>query len=269
MSTPSILSCPICHGPLIQNGKAWQCNHRHHFDQAKEGYVNLLAVQFKHSKNPGDNATMLKARQLFLQQGYYQPLADALIQMAATAKSYHQILDMGCGEGFYTDQLRQLDAQVWGLDIAKRGIQQAAKRYPECRFVVASNQRLPFADQSLDLITRIFAPQDDSQVMRCLRPGAALITVVPGAWHLKQLRQYIYPELRAHVDVPETLPGLTHQQSQTICYPMTLDANSREQLMDMTPFAWKLTRDTRQQFIEDKSPVDAQFTLHHYTRDAH
>lgn len=36
--------------------------------------MNLLPVQHKRSKQPGDSAEMMQARRAFLDGGYYQPL---------------------------------------------------------------------------------------------------------------------------------------------------------------------------------------------------
>ncbi|MEG2830695.1 MAG: 23S rRNA (guanine(745)-N(1))-methyltransferase, partial [Edwardsiella sp. (in: enterobacteria)] len=47
--------CPLCHSPLRQDAHQWCCVNNHRFDCAKEGYVNLMPVQFKHSRQPGDS----------------------------------------------------------------------------------------------------------------------------------------------------------------------------------------------------------------------
>ena len=49
-------SCPLCHQPLTQANNSFVCPGRHQFDVAKEGYVNLLPVQHKRSRDPGDSA---------------------------------------------------------------------------------------------------------------------------------------------------------------------------------------------------------------------
>lgn len=46
-------SCPLCHAPLSRSDNHYSCPQRHQFDLAKEGYVNLLPVQFKRSRDPG------------------------------------------------------------------------------------------------------------------------------------------------------------------------------------------------------------------------
>jgi 23S rRNA (guanine745-N1)-methyltransferase len=67
-------SCPLCHAPPTRSGNSYLCPQRHQFDQAKEGYVNLLPVQHKRSRDPGDSAEMMQARRAFLDAGHYQPL---------------------------------------------------------------------------------------------------------------------------------------------------------------------------------------------------
>lgn len=262
-----ILICPLCQHPLHTQNQQLRCDNNHCFDKAKQGYVNLLSVQYKRSKEPGDNKQMLHDRQQFLDAGHYRPLADKLSELVKELAHGKEILDIGCGEGFYTHQLKNNDNQVWGCDISKEGVKYASKHYKSCQFIVASNQRLPFADNSLDVITRVFAPQHDPEVTRCLKPQGHLIVAVPGPWHLKQLRQYIYPELRAHNNQPQTIEGLTLLESINIEYTMSLNAEDRQKLMGMTPFGWKLTDHIREQFRSDSNNVEAQFTLHVYQRN--
>ena len=72
-------SCPLCHQPLSREKNSYICPQRHQFDMAKEGYVNLLPVQHKRSRDPGDSAEMMQARRAFLDAGHYQPLRDAIV----------------------------------------------------------------------------------------------------------------------------------------------------------------------------------------------
>lgn len=74
-------SCPLCHAPLTRAEKTFICPLGHQFDRAKEGYVNLLPVQHKRSRDPGDSAEMMQARRAFLDAGHYQPLRDAVVDL--------------------------------------------------------------------------------------------------------------------------------------------------------------------------------------------
>ncbi len=94
-------TCPLCHQPLTQINNSVICPQRHQFDVAKEGYINLLPVQHKRSRDPGDSAEMMQARRAFLDAGHYQPLRDAVINLLRERldQSATAILDIGCGEG--------------------------------------------------------------------------------------------------------------------------------------------------------------------------
>lgn len=97
---------------------------------------------------------MMQARREFLETGHYAKLSETLAKVAMDSvpgSDSITLLDMGCGEGYYTDGIRKAlpeAAQVYGLDISKVAVRYASKRYPECDFSVASSYRLPFADNS-------------------------------------------------------------------------------------------------------------------------
>jgi SAM-dependent methyltransferase len=73
--TSSIFICPVCSSPLEAAAKTYRCINNHTYDLAKEGYVNLLLANQKHSREPGDSKEMMEARKAFLNKGYYKPLA--------------------------------------------------------------------------------------------------------------------------------------------------------------------------------------------------
>ena len=78
-----MLACPICSEPLnaVDNGVVCPAGHR--FDRARQGYLNLLPVQHKNSRDPGDNQAMVEARRDFLNAGHYAPVAKRLAELAA------------------------------------------------------------------------------------------------------------------------------------------------------------------------------------------
>ena len=68
------LLCPICSEQLNLTDRQYRCPRNHSFDIARQGYVNLLAVQQKHSLNPGDTREQVLSRREFLEAGFYAPL---------------------------------------------------------------------------------------------------------------------------------------------------------------------------------------------------
>ena len=245
--------CPLCHQSLQLDSRIWRCSNNHQFDRAKEGYVNLMPVQHKKSKNPGDNQMMMQARRQFLDAGYYQTLRDTIAtildkQLPERQKSL-SLLDIGCGEGYYTGYLTESLSQsrqltVYGLDISKVAVRFAAKRYPAVHFCVASSYRLPFSDNSIDAILRIYAPCEASELNRVIsHDNGIVVTVTPAPRHLFQLKELIYQTAQPHDEVVEQIDGFELIDEQRLSYSMNLSGIQAVNLLQMTPFAWKASEE--------------------------
>ena len=76
------LVCPVCGEILSRAEKEYRCENRHSFDIARQGHVNLLVVQQKHSLNPGDTREQVLSRRTFLEGGFYEPIAKTLCDTA-------------------------------------------------------------------------------------------------------------------------------------------------------------------------------------------
>ncbi|MBC0853213.1 23S rRNA (guanine(745)-N(1))-methyltransferase [Pantoea stewartii] len=267
------LICPLCHSSLNLTERSWCCENRHQFDQAKEGYVNLLPVQHKGSREPGDSAEMMQARRDFLQAGYYQPLRDKVVDVLNQHLQVPaaQILDTGCGEGYYTGALADNFApagKVFGLDVAKMAIRLAAKRYPQVLFCVASSQRLPFADHSLDAVVRIYAPCNEAELNRVIKLGGYLLTVTPGPHHLAQFKALIYRDVQLHAPEGKVYQGFQQRARHALTYPMALTGQAATTLLQMTPFAWRARPDVWQTLAESAQfHCEADFVITLWQRD--
>ena len=249
MSEAAQYLCPICQHPLQLNDKSFRCIKNHSFDLAKEGYVNLLPVQFKHSKAPGDNKAMVNARRAFLEQGYYQPLIEKLL---AIYQQYGfesaKVFDAGCGEGYYTHQHKTDNNQVYGVDIAKEAVKKAARKYRHCHFSVGTLSQLPFSSDYFDWIFSIYAPILEQEFSRILKPSGYLLTVTPAQRHLFELKQQIYNNANEHDVERQPIEYLTLVMEQQLSYPMTLKTGEDIlNLLSMTPFAFKASERVKQQ----------------------
>lgn len=242
--------CPICQSPLVKHlpSQGYYCKNKHHFDKAKEGYLNLLPVQHKKSKQPGDSRAMMRSRRHFLEAGFYQQMAQALtmiIDKHRTETTPMHILDMGCGEGYYSRQIEVLcnnsdTLELHGIDIAKNAILAAAKKQPNAHFIVASSKRMPYTDEYFDLLLRVYAPSNDAEVQRLLKPDGLLLLVTPGPRHLWQLKEFIYKKVNEHqinIDLPN---GFEQLETQRVRYKIKPDQEQRMALLQMTPFAWRV-----------------------------
>ncbi|AOM40369.1 23S rRNA (guanine(745)-N(1))-methyltransferase [Xenorhabdus hominickii] len=266
--------CPLCHSPLLFTHHQWRCENNHQFDCAKEGYVNLLPVQHKRSKEPGDSMEMMQARRTFLHSGHYYLLQQKAIELLDEylPETADSLLDIGCGEGYYTAEVQeQLNLlrhlAVYGLDVAKVAVRYGAKRYPNVNFCVASSHRLPFSDSSLDGILRIYAPCKATELARVVKPHGIVLTVTPGPRHLYQLKELIYQEVHLHPENYEQWEGFKLIATETLAYPMSLDGEQAHNLLQMTPFAWRASEDVKNQLVEkEQFYCEADFTLKVYRR---
>ncbi len=248
--------CPRCHMPLRENARGLTCEQGHHLDRAKEGYVNFLLAHHKHSRDPGDARLQLDARRHFLHAGYYRPLLDAVRELLHVPPG--SLLDIGCGEGYFTRGLAAAlpaEANVYGLDISKAGIRLAARHVSPVsgaaiHYGVASGFNLPLADQSMDMITRINAPADASELKRLLRSDGRLVIVSPADSHLQGLRSRIYQQVRPHPQ-PVAPDGFMSSGCQRVSHSLDVAPGEDTQaLLQMTPFAWRLTDELRGELVE-------------------
>ncbi|MBO3277138.1 putative RNA methyltransferase [Pseudomonas schmalbachii] len=255
-----MLVCPICQAALasVDNGVACPAGHR--FDRARQGYLNLLPVQHKKSRDPGDNAAMVEARRNFLGAGHYAPLAQRLAELAAE-RGPARWLDIGCGEGYYTAQLAEAlpAADGYALDISREAVKRACRRAPALTWMVASMARVPLADASCQLLASVFSPIDWKEATRLLAPGGGVLRLGPARDHLLELRQRLYDEVRDYIDDKHLadLPAeLSLAHTETLSYRLSLDTReARENLLAMTPHGWRVNPQRRERILAEPFEV--------------
>lgn len=270
--TPFI--CPLCQSNFTQTNNTQICENNHHFDIAKEDYLNLLPVNAKNSKNPGDNKEMMMARRTFLNSGGYRPLAEKLsflVKKLLTTIETPTLLDLGCGEGYYTNYLATHlpTTTINALDISKIAIRYAAKRYKKINFCVASAYNVPLKSGSLDALIRIYAPSLESELQRLIKMNGYLITVTPAPRHLYQLRSKIYEQVNEHLSENAAPAGFTKLEQINVNYPLHIsETQILKDLIQMTPFAWKFTPQKMQDLLAEKKwDIECDFNIEIYRRN--
>jgi 23S rRNA (guanine745-N1)-methyltransferase len=279
------LVCPHDGSPLVERGTSMTCARGHTFDRAREGYVNLLPVQDKASRDPGDSKEMVAARRNVLGSGAYNAIAEALADAVLQRVSHrsntqpYTILDAGCGEGFYLASLASRLAaappptvvELAAIDISKWAIRAAAKRNTPATCAVASNRQPPFPPASLDLILCLFGFPIWEGFAMVQAPGAEVLLIDPGPDHLLEMREIIYPEVRRTSRNPMTAePGYspaseTNMKSRAhLATPAAIAA-----LLSMTPHAHRATADGRARLAACTTlDITLDITLRRYVRDA-
>lgn len=185
--------CPVCREALTLSGNSYKCPNAHCFDVAKEGYVNLLRAN-KAGENIGDNRSMALCRRDILSKGYYSVLSGALCELIPKYKREGELLDVCCGEGYYTSRMAQSlpSFHISGFDISKEMVRLAAKRRSTARFFVANMTDIPVPAQSCDVVTHLFAPFCSEEFSRVLKDDGVLFSVVSGEKHLLDLKKILY-----------------------------------------------------------------------------
>lgn len=232
-----MLVCPKCKHELYKNDKMYQCENHHTFDIAKKGYVHLF---LKNRKQTGDDKHMVKARTYFLEKGFYQPLCDQIL-LFLKSLSFTTLVDAGCGEGYYTNQIADLFSKVdmYAFDLSKHAIHEACKGKNQVFYGVCSIADLPLKGDSIDIILSIFAPIQASEFYRVLKKQGYFLKVAPGPKHLYEMKQILYTDVYDN-DLQHTYEGFELQEIKEVAYDIELCSKQDiEALFMMTPYYWK------------------------------
>ena len=240
-ASATAFACPICQENLTLVEGSLKCNNRHSFDLAKFGYVNL-APQIKQSANY--DKENFQNRQQILEAGFYQAILDAISDLLASSENTETILDIGCGEGFYSRKLQENhpDKTFYAFDISKDSVQIAAKSEPNwaVNLFVGDLARLPIKDASMDILLDIFSPANYGEFRRVLSKDGILIKVIPTENHLKEIRQRVQDQLTnkdySNQDIKNHFQEhFTILSNQTASLTKTITAEQLQALLSMTP----------------------------------
>jgi 2-polyprenyl-3-methyl-5-hydroxy-6-metoxy-1,4-benzoquinol methylase len=127
---------------------------------------------------------------------HYSYLMPMLAKILPPPDKSIKILDLGCGNGSFTQYLSQQGFEAVGIDPSESGIALAQKNFPEAKFIQGDIYNLPFdrLDHefdyiiSIDVIEHLYLPRIMPQVAkRCLKPNGKLIITTPYHGYLKNI----------------------------------------------------------------------------------
>lgn len=278
---PPVFCCPVCEEILRREDRSYRCVHGHIFDIAREGYVNLLLAQHRHSRDPGYNKEMITGRRDFFDAGHYQPLADGVADIITSylpQRGERVVVDAGCGEGYYLRRLRHLLAEsgqdagtvLCGMDISKHGVRIAAKRDPLGRYAVAGTYRMPVITNRVDVLLTHFSPVSAADFCRVVKPGGIVLVGGPAEDHLFAFKKFLYdtPVQHEHTDTLAGQDGFEPVTVHRIRYPLRLGGPGQvANLLLMTPFYWSVGDETRAKLADlDELDTEVDVVIHAYRR---
>ena len=257
-ASATAFACPICQENLTLLETSFKCCNRHSFDLAKFGYVNL-APQIKQSANY--DKENFQNRQQILEAGFYQAILETVSDLLSNSKNAKTILDIGCGEGFYSRKLQEShpDKTFYAFDISKDSVQIAAKSEPNwaVNWFVGDLARLPIKDASMDILLDIFSPANYGEFRRVLSKDGILIKVIPTENHLKEIRQRVQDQLTNKDYSNQNIKNhfqehFTILYNQTASLTKTITTDQLQALLSMTPLLFHVdqTKIDRSQLTE-------------------
>ena len=262
--------CPKCLLPLVCEGGSAKCKNNHSYDRAKAGYYNLLLTNV--GGTHGDNREMVEARRNFLDTGAYGPLADKVAELVTKYMLGTRLLDIGCGEGYYTDvieaALRDKGGCVSGFDISRDAVKYAARRNKNLSLAVASAYRMPTADGSFDTVTNMFSPLAADEVLRTLKPGGIFIMAIPGENHLFGLKAATYKTPYRNEVADPQLFGFELIETVKLSFLLRLDSKEKiKSLFMMTPYAYRTRPEDKERvFALEQLETEAEFVIFVYKK---
>ena len=96
------------------------------------------------------------------------------------------VLDVGCGNGIYTQWLHKKCAPAFGIDHNLKNLAWAKTEFPESHFLMANGETLPFPDEYFNavMITEVLEHTRDDrstlrEIHRVMKPGGTLLLSTP------------------------------------------------------------------------------------------
>lgn len=241
-----LFRCPTCHQMMHAQEKALVCLEGHRFDVSKKGTLYFLNHQIKTDYD----REMFEHRRKLIVHGMYQPLLDLLQPFCQNQR----ILDVGCGEGSFLQQLNEQATLLpsVGFDISKEGIYLASDYGENVFWCVADLTNLPFQEDRFTTILNIFSPSNYQEFQRVLVDGGQLIKVVPRSGYLKELRAAFYPEdeKKQHYSnqavVEKFQETFRESERQTLTYIFDIPESCQLSLLEMSPLEWGVSMEIKE-----------------------
>lgn len=258
--------CPICNQPLTVLEKSAVCVSKHNFDRAKSGYFNFLLKNQTIFR--GDHPTQIDARRNFLSKDFYLPLAKKVNDIIGLY-SPAVLIDAGCGEGYYTHHIKNVNpaCEVYGFDISKEAIDKASKQDKSIHYSVSSINRLPYRNQSAQMITSLFAPIDEVEFLRVLRANGILLVISAHPEHLFELKEVAYDTIVKHEHTSLSNAKLKLLNSEEFSFTLNLTQPDITNLFNMTPYGFR-TAPKGKERVEAKEnlTITAKFIIETYQK---
>lgn len=194
----------------------------------------------------------MRGRHFLLETGLFAPLIKQLQTVlldlcASTSNGDTQLqhIDYQCADGYYLRQLvpalveANVSCQHWGITDAENAIFAAAKSETPANLLLLALKKLPFASQSVDIVTVLDSPLKGKECIRILKDDGRIVLLQPGIRHLWQIKQQVYPDL-VEKPLQLNLPNdVEIDAQQQVVFTQSVTGEQALTLLDMSVFGWR------------------------------
>ncbi|RDY28263.1 methyltransferase domain-containing protein [Romboutsia weinsteinii] len=253
-----ILRCPVCKNTIKTiNENSLVCENNHCFNISKKGYINLL----KNNAKTIYDKSLFESRSKIYDEKIYENLSREIIDIVGKYsgnKDINYVLDTGCGEGYYLNQLYLEEkinkkCKLFGIDISREGISFATRHENDILWSVSDLSNLPFKNSKFDIILDILSPSNYREFTRVLNKDGVVIKVVPEEHYLKEIRSEIKENIKKYTysnkDIINAFKdNLDIAYDKRITYKTT--TSNLEDFIKMTPLTSSLSKEQINELIK-------------------
>lgn len=228
--------CPICNSDMLIEEKSMVCSKKHSYDFSKKGYIHLIN-NYKATKY---SEQLFVSRNYVFNNSFYDHIINKIYSIVVNYKN-NNVLDVGCGEGFYIKELKKKikDSFFFGLDNSKDAIEIAVREDKENPYLLANLANLPFSDNSIDVVLNILTPANYQEFFRILTESGTIIKVVPTVNYLKEIRELINKSDYSNEDTINLLENYGEIVSrEVVSKTFSLKPEAAKHFLQMTPLTF-------------------------------
>ena len=238
LNRTDLFRCPLCQVALTAGETSLRCEKGHDFAISKKGYADFCPS----ARAGAYDEALFDSRSRFIAGGFYGKLIEALGALMDKYAPNGPILDAGCGEGSFLKAVcpDPTARPCVGLDLSRPGIQRAARGGGGWLWAVGDLSRLPLRNGSMAAVLNVLSPANYPEFGRILRPGGAVLKVVPGDRYLGEVRALVRENLHQETYSNERVVKLFEErfallETQEICETYPLTPEQAADLVAMTP----------------------------------
>lgn len=258
-----LFCCPICSHEMLLTNKSFICRNNHCFDLSAKGYVNFILNQ----KPTKYDKELFAARQQVFEAGYYVQVADEIkriISEITNNKHCINVLDVGCGEGYYASGLSVGGfGRILGMDISKDAIAMAQRAKTDVGWMVADLAKIPISSRSVDVLLNILTPANYSEFLRVLSDDGFIIKIIPGDGYLQEIRNMVYNKLKnkeySNRAVAKHLEeNMNVVSRKRLCYTRPVSKDDAMCFLRMTPMTFGIDLEKADMTAIDNITIDME-----------